>query len=66
MNMLSEHLEWIKNPKIYEINTWPWLNYLSEIYNDSITLENVPEEVFNQEIKLFDAVWLMGVWERSQ
>ncbi|MFX1377102.1 MAG: alpha-amylase family glycosyl hydrolase [Promethearchaeota archaeon] len=63
--MLSEHLEWINNPKIYEINTWPWLNYLSEIYNDPITLENVPEEVFNKELKFFDAVWLMGVWERS-
>ena len=63
--MLSEHSEWIKNPKIFEINTWSWLNYLSEIYNDSIKLSNVPDKVFNEEIKFFDAVWLMGVWERS-
>jgi glycosidase len=65
MKMLSEHSEWIKNPKIFEINTWSWLNYLSEIYNDSIKLSNVPDKVFNEEIKFFDAVWLMGVWERS-
>ncbi len=57
--------KWIKNPKIYEINTWPWFQSLSEIYNTSITLNNIPDEVFNHEIKCFDVVWLMGVWERS-
>ena len=54
-----------KHPKIYEINTWPWLNSLSEIYNTPITLQNIPEEIFNRDISLFDAIWLMGVWERS-
>ena len=63
--MPTEHSEWIKNPKIYEINTWPWLRSLSERYNSPITLENIPEEIFNREISQFDAVWLMGVWERS-
>ena len=63
--MHKPQIEWIKNPKIYEINTWPWLNSLSEIYNFSVTLDNIPEDVFDQEIKYFDAVWLMGVWERS-
>ncbi|MFX1409468.1 MAG: alpha-amylase family glycosyl hydrolase [Promethearchaeota archaeon] len=56
---------WPKNPKIYEVNTWPWLNSLSETYNTPISLKNIPDEIFNQEIKFFDAVWLMGVWERS-
>ncbi len=65
MKMPNEYSEWIKNPKIYEINTWPWLHSLSEIYNKPISLNNIPDEVFNQEIKHFDAVWLMGVWERS-
>ena len=65
MKIPKEQSDWIKNPKIYEINTWPWLNSLSEIYNVSIKLGNVPDKVFNQEIKIFDAVWLMGVWERS-
>ncbi|MFX1391670.1 MAG: alpha-amylase family glycosyl hydrolase [Promethearchaeota archaeon] len=63
--MQSNPSEWIKNPKIYEINTWSWLHSLSEIYNNQITLKNIPDEVFNQEIKYFDAIWLMGVWERS-
>jgi len=63
--MPTEHSEWIKNPKIYEINTWPWLRSLSERYNSPITLENIPEEIFNRDISQFDAVWLMGVWERS-
>ncbi|MFX1364001.1 MAG: alpha-amylase family glycosyl hydrolase [Promethearchaeota archaeon] len=63
--MTNQQSEWIKNPKIYEINTWSWLNYISEVYNNPISLGNIPDEVFNQEIKYFDAIWLMGVWERS-
>ena len=63
--MPTEHLEWIRNPKIYEINTWPWLRSLSDRFNSPITLQNIPDEIFNKEINLFDAVWLMGVWERS-
>jgi len=57
--------EWIKNPRILEINTWAWLHFLSETFNSRITLKTIPNEFFNQEIKYFDAVWLMGVWERS-
>ncbi|MHA1933019.1 MAG: alpha-amylase family glycosyl hydrolase [Promethearchaeota archaeon] len=58
-------LRWPKHPKIYEINTWPWLDYLSEIYNTMITLQTIPEEIINRNIRFFDAIWLMGVWERS-
>ncbi|MHA2326024.1 MAG: alpha-amylase family glycosyl hydrolase, partial [Promethearchaeota archaeon] len=58
-------LEWPKHPTIYEINTWPWLNSLSEKFNTPITLKNIPEEIFNRDIRIFDAIWLMGVWERS-
>ncbi|MFX1312188.1 MAG: alpha-amylase family glycosyl hydrolase [Promethearchaeota archaeon] len=57
--------EWPRNPKIYEINTWPWLHSLSEKYNSFIGLKNIPEEIINEELALFDAVWLMGIWERS-
>ena len=63
--MSLDHKPWLKNPKIYEINTWPWLNSLSEIYNRPITLQTIPEEIFNRNISFFDAIWLMGVWERS-
>ncbi|MFW9877237.1 MAG: alpha-amylase family glycosyl hydrolase [Candidatus Thorarchaeota archaeon] len=63
--MQKNNIKCVKNLRILEINTWSWLHSLSEVYNHQITLKNVPEEVFNQEIKFFDAVWLMGVWERS-
>jgi glycosidase len=63
--MSNSQLTWPKHPKIYEINTWPWLNTLSDVYSTQITLKNIPDEIINREIKLFDAVWLMGVWERS-
>ncbi|MFW9969615.1 MAG: alpha-amylase family glycosyl hydrolase, partial [Candidatus Odinarchaeota archaeon] len=58
-------INWVKNPKILEINTFPWLHSLSEIYSTSINLKNIPEQIFNQSFRFFDAVWLMGVWERS-
>ncbi|MFX1552778.1 MAG: alpha-amylase family glycosyl hydrolase [Promethearchaeota archaeon] len=63
--MLTKNTEWVRNPKILEINTWPWLYFLSETVNKSITLKNIPDEIFNQEIRFFDAIWFMGVWERS-
>ena len=63
--MYINKIEWPENPKIYQINTWPWLYGLSETYNYPITLQNVPEEVLDRYISLFDVIWLMGVWERS-
>jgi glycosidase len=60
-----KNIEWPKSPKIFEINTWPWLHHLSEIYNLPITLKSIPKEFFNKEVRFFDVVWLMGVWERS-
>ncbi|MHA2393260.1 MAG: alpha-amylase family glycosyl hydrolase [Promethearchaeota archaeon] len=63
--MSFKHSEWIKNPKIYEINTWPWLKSLSDRYNFPITLNNIPNEIYNKDLSLFDTVWFMGVWERS-
>ncbi len=57
---------WPKHPVIYEINTWVWLNELSQQDGHAITLDNVPEKQWD-DIASFgvDAVWLMGVWERS-
>ncbi len=57
--------KWANNPKILEINTWAWLNLLSEKYKKQINFNCIPETLINNEISLFDAVWLMGVWERS-
>ncbi|TFG07603.1 MAG: alpha-amylase [Promethearchaeota archaeon] len=63
--MSYNKLKWPKHPKILEINTWPWLNNLSGKYNDSINLNNVPQEIINNKFRNFDVIWLMGVWERS-
>jgi len=57
---------WAKYPVIYEINTWVWLGELSRKYQKPICLGTVPEEEWD-DIESFgvDAVWFMGVWERS-
>jgi hypothetical protein len=57
---------WPKHPIIYEINTWVWLHELSRKYKQSIDLSKVPAEEWDAIAGLrIDAVWLMGVWERS-
>jgi len=56
---------WESYPNILEINTWVWLNELSANYNKEILLDSVPEEIFDTYLNKFDAIWLMGVWERS-
>ncbi|WP_371802076.1 alpha-amylase family glycosyl hydrolase [Candidatus Lokiarchaeum ossiferum] len=53
------------HPLIYEINTWPWLKDLSNQYGVQIFLDNLPEEIIIQELASYDAIWLMGIWERS-
>ena len=63
--MPTKELSWPVHPKIYEINTWPWLTSLSDIYGYSIKLDSIPIELIDQELTPYDAVWLMGVWERS-
>jgi len=58
---------WPARPVIYEINTWVWLNDLSRQNKRVITLDTVPLEQWDALASLgVDAVWLMGVWERSQ
>jgi hypothetical protein len=53
-------------PTIYEINTWVWLRDLSEKYKTAVDLGCVPAEEWDAIGRFgFDAVWLMGVWERS-
>ena len=56
----------LPRPSIYEINTWLWLRELSGRYGESITLASVPAGEWDSLAEYgFDAVWLMGVWERS-
>ena len=57
---------WSRYPYIYEINSWVWLSELSTKYGTRITFSSVPSaEWDNIACFGFDAVWFMGVWERS-
>ena len=55
-----------RHPFIYEINTWVWLDELSRREGAPVDLAGVPGREWDALAGLgFDAVWLMGVWERS-
>src|SRR6187399_1878670 len=57
---------WARHPVIYEINTWAWLTDLGRKYQRPVHLGTVPEEEWEAMASGgFDAVWFMGVWERS-
>ncbi len=53
-------------PIIYELNTWVWLQQLSAKYKRRIDLSSVPSIEWDALSSLrCNAVWLMGVWQRS-
>ena len=57
---------WPRYPTLYEINTWVWLSELSLKSGRAVDLGSVPEAEWDAIAKFgFDAVWFMGVWERS-
>jgi 4-alpha-glucanotransferase len=57
---------WPSRPRIYEIFTWVWLEELSRRCGKAITLSTVPPQEWDLIASWgFDAVWLMGIWERS-
>jgi glycosidase len=57
---------WPRRPIIYEINTMVWLQELSRRERKLVTLGTVPTQEWDAlALYGFDAVWLMGVWERS-
>ncbi len=52
--------------RLYEINTATYLRKLSDRYGRPITLASIPdEELVRISDNGFDAVWLMGIWQRS-
>src|SRR4051794_21236621 len=56
----------VEHPFVYEINTWVWLDELRRKLGRRIGLAGVPAHEWDAIAALgFDAVWLMGVWERS-
>ena len=57
---------WAGKPVIYEINTAIWLDELSRAAGRTVTLGDVPDASWDSVTPDgVDAVWLMGVWERS-
>ena len=57
---------WPRHPVLYEINTWVWLDELSRKQQRPVNLATVPPEEWDRiAAGGFDAVWFMGVWERS-
>src|ERR1700723_887292 len=57
---------WPRYPTLYEINTWVWLSELSLKTGESVDLGVVPGAEWDAIAKFgFDAIWFMGVWERS-
>lgn len=58
--------EWPAQPVIYEVNTAVWLTELSRAAGRRLTLADVPSREWDAITPPgADAVWLMGVWERS-
>ncbi len=57
---------WPDQPVIYEVNTAIWLSELSRATGRRVTLADVPPAAWDDVTPAgIDAVWLMGVWERS-
>src|ERR1700743_3206183 len=57
---------WPDRPVIYEIKTAIWLADLSRAAGRRVTLADVPEPAWDAvTLAGVNAVWLMGVWERS-
>ncbi len=54
------------HPLIYEIDTWTWLERLGRTSARLIHLGTVPDAAWDGLAELgVNAVWLMGVWQRS-
>ena len=57
---------WPTAPVVYEIGTRAWLTEVGRRAGRAVTLADVPAAVWDEVARDgLDAVWLMGVWERS-
>ncbi len=63
----TEDIEWMPNVVMIAKNTLVWLDQLSRKYAKKIdTLDKIPDEELDALQKWnFNALWLIGVWERS-
>ena len=59
-------MSWASAPVIFEIDTLVWLREAGRRLGRPLTLADVPDELWDETLPAgVDAVWLMGVWERS-
>ena len=66
MSAHDDGAPWPVQPVIHEVNTWVWLAELATTHGRAVDLATVPAEVWDDLVAPgVDAVWLMGVWERS-
>jgi len=63
----TEDIDWMPNVVMIAKNTLVWLDQLSKKYSKKIdTLDKIPDqELDNLQRWNFNALWLIGVWERS-
>ncbi len=58
--------KWPKYPVLLEINTWVWLQEISQEEGHPVTLGNMPRAELDRLANYgVDGIWLMGVWQRS-
>ena len=63
----SKDKAWMDNTIILTKHTLVWLYQLSKKYNKKITtLDKIPNEELKEIVdRNFNAIWLIGIWERS-
>jgi len=64
----SEDRDWMPRAVLLAKSTYVWLDQLSRKYRRSITrLDHIPDEELETLARWgFNALWLIGVWQRSQ
>jgi glycosidase len=63
----TQDRDWMPNVVMIAKNTYVWLDQLSKKYQKSITrLDQIPDKELDQLAEWgFNALWLIGLWERS-
>lgn len=67
LEKFTNDMDWMPNVVLIAKNIYVWLDQLSKKYNRKMTrLDEIPDEELDQIRKWnINAIWLIGVWERS-
>lgn len=67
LELYSPDLGWMRSVVLIARHTYVWLDQLSRKYKRSIRrLDEIPEEELEELAEWgFNAIWLIGIWERS-